>query len=88
MDSSQVDRSDIGEGRYANYVEIGHTANEFVFDFGQVWGNGDTRRLYVRVVTTPETAERLLEALKDGLTGYDRTFGDIRHNSDEDEKTA
>ena len=86
LDSDQVDRSAIGEGKYANYAEIGHNASEFVFDFGQVWVDGEAARVYLRIVTSPETAERLYSALKDALSMYRVSFGEIRHSQVVDEK--
>jgi hypothetical protein len=87
VESDQVDRSAMGEGRYANYAEIGHNAYEFVFDFGQLWLDGDAARVYLRVITTPETAERLYSALKDALAMYRDSFGEIRQQQGEDGKT-
>ncbi len=84
MRPDEVDRSNMGEGRYANYAEIGHNAYEFVFDFGQVWLDGDLARVYVRVVTNPETAQRLCGALDNALSAYRTTFGVIRQQSHQD----
>ena len=75
-----MDRSSIGEGRYANYAEIGHNAYEFVFDFGQVWLDADPARVYVRVITSPETAQRFYGALDHALSAYRNAFGDITHD--------
>jgi hypothetical protein len=76
-DEREVDRSNMGEGRYANYAEIGQNASEFIFDFGQVWVDAGPAYVYVRVITTPETAQRILVALEDALSGYRRVFGDV-----------
>ena len=80
MGPDDVDRSSMGEGRYANYAEIGHNAYEFVFDFGQVWLDADPARVYLRVITTPETAQRLYGALDHALSAYRKDFGDIRQD--------
>jgi hypothetical protein len=73
-----VDRADVGEGRYANFAEIGHNAYEFVFDFGQVWLDGEPARVYFRVITSPDTAQRLYESLNEALLKYRKSFGTIR----------
>jgi hypothetical protein len=86
MDSDEVDRSKMGEGRYANYAEIGHSEYEFVFDFGQAWMYGDPAKVYVRVVTSPETAARLQGALDNALSNYRDSFGDIRYDSQTPDK--
>jgi len=89
MDSDEVDRSNMGEGRYANYAEIGHNAYEFVFDFGQAWPEGEPAKVYVRVVTSPETAARLRGALDNALSTYHDSFGDIRPSLEiEEEKRS
>jgi hypothetical protein len=79
-DADDVDRTNLGEGRYANYAEIGHNAYEFVFDFGQGWLDADPARVYVRVITSPETAQRIFRALEDAIAEYRNTFGDISHD--------
>jgi hypothetical protein len=77
MGRDEVDRSNMGEGHYANYAEIGHNAYEFVFDFGQVWIDFDPATVYVRVVTSPETALHLYGALDNALSAYRTSFGEI-----------
>ena len=72
-----VDRTRVGEGRYSNYAEIGHNATEFVFDFGQVWRDGTPAGVYVRVITNPDTAERLSELLDESLNQYRSAYGEI-----------
>jgi hypothetical protein len=78
MEHIDVDRTRIGEARYSNYAEIGHNASEFVFDFGQVWFDGVPAGVYVRVVTSPDTAQRLYELLNEALSQYRVVFGEIR----------
>jgi hypothetical protein len=77
MDRRDIDRSKVGEGRYSNYAEIGHNESEFVFDFGQVWLDGTPAGVYVRIVTSPDTAERLYKLLDDSLSQYRNAYGEI-----------
>jgi len=86
MKHTEVDRSQVGEGRYANYAEIGHNASEFVFDFGQLWLNGDPARVYLRVITSPDTAQSLFDALNEALEQYRRKFGPVRREEAESER--
>jgi hypothetical protein len=86
MEKNDVDRSRIGEARYSNYAEIGHNASEFVFDFGQVWFDGVPAGVYVRVVTSPDTAQRLYETLNEALSQYRVAFGEIRRDRNADEQ--
>lgn len=74
---NDIDRSKVGEGRYSNYAEIGHNATEFVFDFGQVWFDGTPVGVYVRVITNPETAQRLYDLLDQSLSQYRSSYGEI-----------
>jgi hypothetical protein len=85
MEKNDVDRSRIGEAKYSNYAEIGHNAYEFVFDFGQVWCEGVPAGVYVRVVTSPDTAQRLYETLYAALSEYRVAFGEIRRGENPDE---
>jgi hypothetical protein len=77
MDRRDIDRSNVGEGRYSNYAEIGHNASEFVFDFGQVWLDGTPAGVYVRIITSPDTAEQLYKLLNDSLSQYRSAYGAI-----------
>jgi hypothetical protein len=88
MDRRYIDRSKVGEGRYSNYAEIGLNASEFVFDFGQVWCDDDTlASVYVRVITTPDTAQRFYNLLNERLNKYRDDFGEIRSGEEETENT-
>ena len=63
-------------GVYANYFEIGHTAFEFVLDFGQRYGTS-VAPCHTRIVTTPVYAQAMLVALRDALHDYTAAFGAI-----------
>jgi hypothetical protein len=75
----KVSRSDLGEGRYANYAEIGHNGSEFIFDFGQLWADGESGSMHVRVVTSPRTAEFVRAALDAAIKDYRASYGSITH---------
>jgi len=77
-DEDAVDRSSLGEGRYANYFEVGHNLFEFVLDFGQSGQENEPIRIYVRIITTPEGASTLSRLLEEALGRYRATFGPIR----------
>ena len=77
-DEEAVDRSVLGEGRYANYFEVGHNLFEFLLDFGQSGQENEPIRIYVRIVTTPEGAATLSRLLGDALGKYRKSFGPIR----------
>jgi Protein of unknown function (DUF3467) len=87
MVQSQRDRLSMGQrsiskppsrgplkGVYANYFQVGHTAFEFVLDFGQNYA-GRQRRCHTRIVTSPTYARALLMTLTAALEQYRRRFG-------------
>jgi hypothetical protein len=60
---------------YANYFEVGHTAFEFVLDFGQKYAGGHAT-CHTRIVTSPTYARALLQTLTECVTEYRRSFGE------------
>jgi len=81
MESDDVDRSNMGEGRYANYAEIGHNVCEFIFDFGQVWLGAGPPCVCIRLITSPKAAQRIYGALDQALAQYRDAFGNIREDT-------
>jgi len=65
----------LSKGVYANYFEVGHTAFEFVIDFGQSYANKDAC-CHTRIVTSPTYARALLQTLSDAVEEYQRRFGE------------
>lgn len=63
------------KGVYANYFEVGHTAFEFVLDFGQSYA-GRKRTCHTRIVTSPTYARLLLETLRTAVDEYEQRFGE------------
>jgi hypothetical protein len=66
------------KGVYSNYFEIGHTAFEFVVDFGQAYAGKAVVPCHTRIVTTPVYARVLLEVLQKAVAEYDKAFGPLR----------
>ena len=63
------------EGRYANHFEIGFTALEFLFDFGQFDEDSGTAIRHTRIITNPVSAKTFWEMLRDVLAEYETTVG-------------
>ncbi len=63
------------KGVYANYFEVGHTAFEFVLDFGQAYARKRSAPCHTRIVTSPVYAHALLEMLQRAVEQYDASFG-------------
>jgi hypothetical protein len=64
-------------GRYANFFQVGHTAFEFVIDFGQLYQGETAEQLHTRIVTSPAYATELLRLLDESVEQYERDFGPI-----------
>ena len=62
------------KGVYANYFEVGHTAFEFVIDFGQTY-TGKASECHTRIVTSPIYARALLATLGQAVDEYAERFG-------------
>jgi hypothetical protein len=64
------------KGVYANYFEVGHTAFEFVIDFGQSY-SGKSSPCHTRIVTSPIYARALLATLGQAVEEYSARFGSV-----------
>ena len=65
------------EGRYANGLQVGYNAFEFVFDFLQQYGDSMEAQTHTRVITSPAYAKAFLETLAMSIAHYEREFGVI-----------
>jgi hypothetical protein len=63
------------KGLYSNMVQVGHTAEEFVLDFMNLFP--PTGVLNARVIVSPSHAKRLVAALQDNLKKYEEQYGTI-----------
>ena len=62
---------EIAEGIYSNLAIISHSSSEFVVDFV---------RLMPGVPKAPEHAKRLMFAIEENILKYEKQFGPIRMN--------
>ncbi len=67
------------KGLYANYFEVGHTAFEFVLDFGETYSGKEASPCHTRIVTSPIHARALLETLQKAVEQYDASY---RHHGE------
>ena len=65
------------KGAYANYFEVGHTAFEFVLDFGEAYATTDPGPCHTRIVTSPVYMLALLDVLQKSVAAYQQQFGPI-----------
>jgi len=62
-------------GKYCNLAFFHHTELEFTFDF--VYGLGVQNILASRMITSPQHAKRIYEALGANITQYEEKYGEI-----------
>ena len=60
---------------YANYLEVGQNAAEFVFAFG-VYNEGDAApRIQIRIHSAPAPAHAFMRVLEEALATHIEMFG-------------
>jgi hypothetical protein len=69
---------EIGQGIYSNLAIISHSPSEFVLDFVRVMPGVPKAQVKSRIVLTPEHAKRLLNALQDNITRFEKQFGPVK----------
>jgi len=73
---------EIAEGIYSNLAMIAHSNSEFVIDFIRLMPGVPKAKVKSRIVITPEHALRLLNALKDNVEKFQKTFGPIKQTEE------
>lgn len=63
------------KGLYSNMVQVGHTQEEFILDFMNIFP--PQGQLLSRVILSPQHMKRLTEALEANLKQYESQFGAI-----------
>ena len=69
---------DVASGTYCNLAIITHSHSEFIIDYLNALPGMPKAKVKSRIVMTPVHAKRLLRALKDNITKYEQTHGEIR----------
>lgn len=65
------------EGKYANYLGVGHNAFEVVLDFAQVFSDDALATPHTRIITSPPYAKEMLAVLQQAINDYEQAFGPI-----------
>ncbi len=76
-------KEDIAQGIYSNLAIITHSSSEFVLDFIRVVPGVPKAGVQSRLIIAPEHAKRLLRALEENISKYERSFGHIRMPDDD-----
>lgn len=71
-------RPEVASGVYSNLVILAHSKNEFVCDFASALPGLPKAQVQSRIILTPEHAKRLLFALQDNISKYEKQFGTIQ----------
>jgi hypothetical protein len=66
---------EILRGVYANMVQVGHTAEEFILDFLNIVPPSGI--VVSRVIVSPSHFKRLVSAMQENLKRYEAEFGTI-----------
>lgn len=66
------------EGIYSNLAIITHSPAEFIIDFTRVMPGVPKAKVYARIITNPQHAKMLLNALKDNIEKFEKRFGVIK----------
>lgn len=75
----QIELTDeVAQGEYANLAIITHSTSEFVLDFIRIVPGVPKAKVKSRVILSPEHAKRLLLALNDNVTQYEKLHGTVK----------
>lgn len=68
---------DISEGIYSNLAVISHSNAEFVMDFIRIMPGVPKAKVKSRIIMTPQHTKRLLMALEDNISKFEKAYGTI-----------
>lgn len=66
------------EGIYSNLAIITHSPAEFIIDFTRVVPGVPKAKVQSRIITTPQHAKMLLNALQENIYKFESRFGEIK----------
>lgn len=73
-------KPEIAPGVYSNLQIVQHSISEFVVDFLQVMPGVPKAQVRSRVLLAPIHAKKLLYALQENISSYEKSFGAIEEN--------
>ncbi len=79
--SQQLDielNEEVAQGTYSNLAIITHSSSEFILDYIRMVPGVNKAQVKSRIIVTPEHAKRLMNALKDNIARYEKTYGEIK----------
>ncbi|MCX6784865.1 MAG: DUF3467 domain-containing protein [Candidatus Komeilibacteria bacterium] len=63
------------KGTYANFMQVAHTKDEFVLDFGNLYPPQGI--INARIITSPGHFKRVVKAMQEALSKYEEEFGQV-----------
>ena len=78
----QIDEA-VGQGEYANFVIVTHSAAEFIMDFVRILPGMQKSKVKSRVIISPIHTKTFLLALQDNIKKYEKKFGEIKVSKSE-----
>jgi len=73
----------VREGKYANYLEVGHNQFEFYVVFGQFDPESERVQMHTRIVTGPAFAKMMGRRLSSSVEIFEREHGPILAETDD-----
>ncbi|EMY80854.1 DUF3467 domain-containing protein [Psychroflexus gondwanensis] len=73
----QID-DDVAQGIYSNLAIINHSQTEFVLDFVNIMPGAPKNKVRSRIILTPQHAKRLMRALSDNISRFEKSQGSIK----------
>jgi hypothetical protein len=74
----QIELDDeVANGQYVNMALVNHTETEFTLDLIYVQPQQPKARVRSRIITSPKHLKRLLLALQDNLSKYEKKYGPV-----------
>jgi hypothetical protein len=66
---------DVLKGSYANMVQVGHSPEEFVLDFMNIFPPSGI--VLSRIILSPGHMKRVIKTMEDNLKKYEAQFGSV-----------
>lgn len=73
--------ADLAAGKYANYMQASHAAEEFMLDFVLAAPGGV--KLVSRIIVSPAHMKRIVNALQANIARYEERYGEIEQKREQ-----
>ncbi len=73
--------AEVSQGIYSNLQIVQHSPSEFIVDFLQIMPGVPKAQVKSRIILAPMHAKKLLYALQENISRYEKTNGKITDNT-------